>query len=212
VSALTGAWVRPFSIKPGVVAALALNIGLLASGCSVIRQDVGQPLVVDVEILAAIPDYHDALRQLGPPHKIGATEHGMAFLYEEVDLTERQLGINLTIEDISLFKAVIAREFADRRTTVLLFDAEGKTQAYNYWDWSDIAGEGAALQFIFVVAGVADEGDLNDSPAVHNWGFGLLEAGLPSALNRQNSLDVGHAGVELKGTPTNIGQHALELR
>jgi hypothetical protein len=195
-----------------VAAVLALCIGLLASGCSVIRQDVGQPLVVDAEALAAIPDYHQALQMLGPPHKVAATEHGMAFVYEEVDLTERQLGINLTTNDIALFKAVIAREFADRRTAVILFDAAGKTQAYNYWEWSDIAGQGAALQFVFVIAGVADEGDLNDSPAVHQWGFGLLEADLPRVLNRQSSLDPGHVGVELKGTPTNIGQHALELR
>jgi hypothetical protein len=136
----------------------------------------------------------------------------MSFLYEEVDLTERQIGLNLTANEIALFKAVVAREHADRRTLVMTFDAQGKTQSFNYREWSDIAAQGAALQFVFVVAGVADEGDLNDSPASHHWGFGLLEADLPRSLNRQSSLESGESGVELKGTPTNIGQHVLELR
>jgi hypothetical protein len=168
--------------------------------------------VVDTEALASVPDYHQALRLLGPPHKLSRTDHGMTFLYEEVDLVERQLGFGLSTDDVSLFKAVIAREIADRRTLIVTFDAAGNTQSFNYREWSDIAAKGAALQFIFVLTGVADEGDLNDSPAAHEWGFGLLEADLPRALNRQNSLDTGNAGVELKGTPTNIGQHALELR
>lgn len=177
-----------------------------------IRQDVGQPLVVDTDALAAVADYQGALRQLGPPHKLSRTDTGMTFLYEEVDLTERQIGLNLTVNEIALLKIVVAREIADRRTLVLTFDAEGATQSANYWEWSDIAGEGAGLQFVFMLAGVADEGDLNDSPAAHDWGFGLLEADLPRALNRQQNLDTGIAGIELKGTPTNIGQHVLELR
>jgi len=212
VSRLAGSGTGGVSIRGGVAAALVLCVGLFASGCSVIRQDVGQPLVVDTGALATLSDYHQVLRRLGPPHKVSVTDHGMVFLYEEVDLTERQIGINLTTKDIALFKAVVGREFADRRTLLIIFDAAGRTQSHHYREWSDIAGQGAALQFTFVVAGVADEGDLNDSPAAHDWGFGLLEASLPRALNRQSSLDTGHAGAELKGTPTNIGQHALELR
>jgi hypothetical protein len=201
-----------FPARARAAALLVLFICLPLLGCSVIRQDVGQPLEVDTEALATAPDYHHVLRTLGPPHKLSRTDHGMTFLYEEVDLLERQLGLSLTVNDTTLFKAVVAREFSDQRTLVITFDAEGKTQAFDYRDWSDIAAQGAALQFIFVLAGVADEGDLNASPAAHQWGFGLLEANLPRALNRQNNLDNGTAGVELKGTPTSTGQHALELR
>ena len=74
------------------------------------------------------------------------------------------------------------------------------------------AAEGGALQLVFVVSNVADEGDLNDPPAAHHWGFGLLEADLPRLLNRQNGLNTGNGGTEQKGTPSNVGQHALELR
>jgi hypothetical protein len=95
---------------------------------------------------------------------------------------------------------------------VATFDAEGKTLAVDYREWSDVVAQGAALQFVFVLAGVADEGDLNASPAVHQWGFGMLEADLARSLNQPNSLDNGKTGVELKGTPTSIGQHAMELR
>ena len=194
------------------VLSLLFCISLLCSGCSVIRQDVGQPLVVDLEALAAAPDYHQVLRMLGPPHKLSRTEHGMVFLYEEIDLTEKQLGISLATDDIALFKAVIAREVADRQVLLVTFDAAGNTQAIGYRKWSDIAAQGGALQFAFVVADVADAGDLNDSPMVHEWGFGLLEGDLPKLLNRQHSLGSGNAGVDQKGTPTHVGQSALELR
>jgi len=193
-------------------ALLLLCFSLFSCGCSVIRQDVGQPLVVDLEALAAAPDYHQVLRMLGPPHKLSRAEHGMAFLYEELDLVERQLGISLATDDIALFKAVIAREVADRQTLLVTFDADGNMQAIGYRKWSDIAAQGGALQFAFVVADVADAGDLNDSPLGHYWGFGLLEGDLPRLLNRQNSLDSGSAGVGQKGTPTNVGQNALELQ
>jgi hypothetical protein len=191
---------------------LLLCVCLVAPGCSVIRQDVGQPLLVDMKAIAAAPDYHHVLRILGPPHKLSRSEHDMTFLYEEVDLTERQVGFNLTIRDITLLKVVIAREFADRQVLVVTFDVEGNTRSFGHQKWSDIVAEGAALQFVFVIAGVADEGDLNDSPAVHQWGFGLLEADLARLLNRQNRLDTGGSGVEQKGTPTAAGQHTLELR
>lgn len=193
-------------MNPGPTVLLAIGLGLLLPGCSVIRQDVGQPLTVQVEALAELADYHQTLRLLGPPHKLSRTPRGMTFLYEEVDLTERQIGLNLTAKD------VIAREYADRRTLVITFDAEGQLLSFNYREWSDVAAQGAALQFVFVVAGVADEGDLNDSPAGHDWGFGLLQADLPRSLNRPSNLERGENGVELKGTPTNIGQHVLELR
>ena len=91
---------------------LLLCICLPLWGCSVIRQDVGQPLVVDTQALADSPDYHHVLRMLGPPHQLSRTAQGMTFLYEEVDLLERQLGLNLTMDDVTLFKAVVAREFS----------------------------------------------------------------------------------------------------
>lgn len=201
-----------FADRRAPVALLLLCLGVSTAGCSVIRQDVGQPLVVDTKAVAAAPDYHHVLKILGPPHKLSRSEDGMVFMYEEVDLTERQFGVNLATNDVSLFKVVVAREYADRQALVVDFDAEGLTRSFGYRGWSDIAAEGAALQFILVIAGVADEGDLNDAPAVHHWGFGLLEADLPRQLNRQNGLETGESGVEQKGMPTSIGQHALELR
>ena len=197
--------------KRAAVLLLLLCISLLLCGCSVIRQDVGQSLVVDLKALAAASDYHQVLRMLGPPHKLSRAEHGMVFLYEEVDLVERQLGISLATDEIALFKAVIAREMADRQVLLVAFDANGNTQSMGHRKWSDIAAQGGALQFAFVVADVADAGDLNDSPVGHRWGFGLLEGDLPRLLNRQNSLDSGNAGVGQKGTPTKVGQNALEL-
>lgn len=195
----------------GAVLALAVLSCLLA-GCSQIREDVGQPLFVDEAQLASANDYHDVLRFFGPPHRLSVSEAGMVFLYEEIDVFERQLGINLTTNSVALFKAVAARGIAERRFLLVFFDQAGSVQAFEYEEGHDAEASGAALQFVFTVAGVVDDDDLSQSPSIHDWGLSLLEADLPVALNRQQRLDTGHGGVQQQATPTAVGQHTLELR
>ena len=189
-----------------------LGLMVVSSGCSQIRDDVGQPLVVDEEQVAVAADYHQVLRLLGPPHAVAAGKSGMVFLYEEIDLIEQQVGINLSKGNIALFKAVAARGMAERKLLLVSFDHRGQTQAVDYRERSDAEASGAALQFVFAVAGVVEDEDLRQVPAAHEWGFGLLEADLPVALNRQQNLTTGKAGVQQQGTPTAVGQHTLELR
>lgn len=203
---LTGAGLRPALLS------LLLPFLVIASGCSVIRKEIGEPLPVGSEALSRTRDYHEVLDVLGPPHSLNQSEHGMTFLYEQVDLTEKQVGISLGVGDVSLFKLVVAREIADRQVLVITFDADGLTRSVGYREWSEVAATGAALQLIVVVAGVAGAGELTEPPPAHQWGFGLLEADLPRLLNRGNSPETGNAGVEQKGTPTNAGQRTLELR
>lgn len=186
--------------------ALILNAG----GCSIIRQDMGQSLREDVASLVQARTYHDVLRLMGPPHQLATNDHGLVFLYEETDLTERQLGINLSHDDLTLFKAVIAREVADRNVTMVSFNDSGEIRSYASRSWSDLAAEGGALQFVLVLTNVADEGDLSAPSPLHEWGMSLLEPDLAIQLNRSSDTNSGHAGVRQRGTPAHVGQQALE--
>jgi hypothetical protein len=182
------------------------------AGCSLISEDVGQPLRVAEDQLAQARDYASVLRLFGPPHQLSTSPSGMVFLYEEIDVNERQLGINLSIKKATLFKAVMARGMADRRLLLVSFDEAGRTQALRYQERDDAAASGAALQFIFAVAGVVDDDDLSRPPSTHEWGFDLLEADLPAALNRPHRLHDGEHGLQQKATPLGVGQHTLELQ
>jgi hypothetical protein len=185
---------------------------LLLGGCSTIREDVGQPLRVDDRALEGATDYHAVLDAFGPPHRLSIGDTGMVFLYEELDLFELQAGLNLSGKRAALFKAVMARGTAERRVLIASFDSRGNTQAIRYLEGEEAAARGAALQFVFAVAGVVDDDDLSRPPFIHEWGFGLLEADLPCALNRGQSLETGNHGIEQQATPTAVGQHALELQ
>jgi hypothetical protein len=178
----------------------------------VITEDVGQPLRVNEDQLVMAQDYHSVLGLFGPPHQLSVGPAGMVFLYEEIDVNERQLGINLSFRKATLFKAVTARGMADRRLLLVSFDKAGKTSALRYQERDDAAASGAALQFVFAVAGVVDDDDLSLPPSTHEWGFGLLEADLPTALNRQYTLHNGENGLQQKATPLGVGQHTLELQ
>lgn len=192
---------------PGVVLLAAI-----LCGCSVITDDVGQPLRVEEDQLFSVLDYHDVLSLFGPPHQLSVGRAGMVFLYEEIDVNEQQIGINLSVKKATLFKAVMARGMADRRLLLVSFDGGGQTQAIRYQERDDAAASGAALQLIFEVAGVVDDDDLSLPPSIHRWGFELLEADLPMALNRQQRLDNGQHGLQQKATPLAVGQQTLELR
>ena len=123
-------------------------LSLLSSACSQIREDVGQPLVVDEAQLAAAADYHDILRVLGPPHRLSTNKPGMVFLYEEIDLLEQQLGVNLKVKNVALFKAVVASGAAERRLLLVFFDHHGIVQAYEYREGPEAEASGGALQFL----------------------------------------------------------------
>jgi len=182
----------------------------LASGCSVLIEDIGQTLEASDSDLEQLVHYRDVLELFGPPHQLAVGSQGMVFLYEEIDVNEKQLGISLSGKRVTLFKAVMARSIAERRLALALFDKSGALQAMQYEQRDDAAASGAALQFVFAVAGVVDDDDLSLPPATHEWGFGLLAADLAVALNRRQSLRYGDNGVEQKATPLAIGQHALE--
>jgi len=192
-----------------VLIALAALTQLLA--CSQIREDVGQPIVVDVQSLEAIHSYGEALAAFGPPHGVVRSGASLVFFYEEIDLVETQFGISLSTGDVSLLKAVAARGTAAHRLLVFIFDDEGRVQSARYAESQQDSGQGAALQLLFAVAGIVEDDDFSLSPPSHHWGLQLLQPDLPVALNRAQALDAGTGGLEQRGTPTAVGQKTLEL-
>jgi hypothetical protein len=180
--------------------------------CSTIREDVGQPLVVEQAQLAHMQTHHEVLDAFGPPHRLSVTSAGMVFLYEEIDLVEKQVGVNLSSGRFTLLKAVAGRSVAERRLLYVDFDTSGLTQSYRYQQRGDASAQGTALQFVVAVAGPVDDDYLSESPQTHEWGLALLQSELPVALNRAQHLDTGGSGVQQQGSPTIVGQHTLELR
>jgi len=152
------------------------------------------------------------LEALGPPAKLSALGEGMVFLYEEAELLERQLGINIHFRDVPILKFVVGRGSAERQAMALVFDDTGLLRGARRDSWNQDLGGGASAQLVGAVVPVTDSGGLDESPAVHDWGAMLLQPNLPIALNPQSSLLTGQNGVQQFGTPLTAGQHSLELR
>jgi hypothetical protein len=182
------------------------------SGCTVIRQSYDVPSGESALLEKGRTHYRDVLRALGPPAALSALGDGMVFLYEDADLTESQLGLNIRYRDTPVLKFVVGRGHADRGAAVLVFDRAGLVRTAYRQDWTQPLGTGLGLQVVVAVVPVTDPGGLDRSPAVHEWGAMLLEPELPVALNRQSSLDTGQGGLEQTGPLLSAGQHTLELR
>jgi hypothetical protein len=67
----------------------------------------------------------DILEWLGPPSKISAIPSGSVFLYEHVEIRERQWGLILPGDISRFFKFVHATSVANTDVAVFVFDEEG---------------------------------------------------------------------------------------
>ena len=187
---------------------------LSCGGCTILQKEAGQPIQPSVALLEASTDWTvgELLDLLGPPNQISPVGHGSVWLYEKVSLVEKQFGVNLTIGDIKLLKAVVGKGEADREVLVLRLDAEGRLLHHQFSAWSDVLGSGGGIQYILAVTSVSSDGGLFVSEQPGAWGSGLLVSRLPESLNRGSRLGSGLNGVQLKGTPLGAGQHCLELQ
>jgi len=181
-------------------------------GCTVIHSQIDYPLQFDKN------DFHrdqthisTILESLGPPAKMSALGNGVVFLYEYTLITERQLGVTVRHGLLSLLKFSHANATADRKTLLLLFDEKGILTSYAFQDLTEKVGSGVGGSFVYSVASLVDTSNLEEEPAVFQWGTSLFKS-LPETLNVHHSLDSGQNGLELKGTTKNVGQHSLEMR
>ena len=151
------------------------------------------------------------IRLLGPPTHMSALPDGMVMVYEFVDASEQQLGINLSFIGLDWFKFSYGRAKAEHQDLLLLFDSEGLLRAQDFQDWNEKLGSGLGFQLFFVAIPTVDTRHLNARAAQLSWGRADLEP-LPVTLNAGQSLSSGTHGIEMRGTPDSVGQRTLEMK
>jgi hypothetical protein len=190
--------------------------GLLAlQGCSVLSLELGEPL--DTEVADAFEPGRtqraEVLDALGPPSSLGAHAGGVVLLYEHILLQEQQLGLSMDgigawigASWLGMFKIALGGSGTKREAAVLFFDEANVLTGAAAGDWEELFGKGGSFQLFFAVEQVVDSADLRRTLSSLSWGRRLLDP-LPRQLNWSHVPDV-----ELRNTPTNMGQRTLEQR
>jgi hypothetical protein len=190
--------------------AVLLLSAVAAAGCTTIGRRYGEPVS---PLLPTLRDgattLSDAIATLGPPARMSPVPGGVAMLYEFVDGTENQLGINLELVGLEWFKFAIGRGSAEREELLLLFDDDAVLRSSDYRAWREKTGNGFGFQLFFVALPTVDSKHLWESPEQFTWGRRALEP-LTVTLNEGNSVTSGTHGIEMRGTPDSVGQRTLE--
>ena len=192
------------------------GVALSLSGCSFFKIELGTP------VPEAAPPYvvgstsmGEVLHDLGPPFALTATPDGVAFIYQQAEAVETQIGFGggalLDSEFLSVLKLVYARGRAERRALLLVFDRNHVLSAWAHDVWTEDLGTGSAVELIFSAVPLVDTSRLEQEPPAAGWSAGLLRS-LPETLNDTQNLGSGRSGLEQLSTPTEVGQHTLELR
>lgn len=189
-----------------------LLVSFASGGCTRLIGTFGTPLPDPQEVLQLEQStYADVLDHIGPPHGISSLDGGMVFLYEAAVARESQIGLHLPGSKLAeLLKFVYAKTDLDRQVLVVAFDRSGRVTAHRYLTWGASLDDTFMIQLFFAVRSGGDLTDLNAQSHQSDWGRRLLAAP-PRSLNRNSSLETGRNGLELKGTTTSVGQHALEM-
>jgi len=196
-----------------------LLFAMLTGGCSVLDLEIDAPFHAPAEDFHEnLTDYHTVLAAYGPPSSISALNGGAAFLYEHLAIRENQIGFSFDSERLGLdykfldwTKFAYGKAYADREALLLVFNADGVLTAERFVSWRDDLGTGFAVQMLVEVAEIVDTSSVQEHWDANMWGAALLRS-TPEVLNSGQSLDLGQAGLELRGAPDGVGQHTLEMR
>lgn len=193
--------------------ALRALCGLMLTGCSSLHRSVDPGITrdqCDFEVYST--HYHDVLDELGPPARLSATAGGFTFIYEALEIDEKQLGLSGSGDLLQFLKMSFAGTDLERHSYLLHFNADGKLIAAGLLESKEDLGTAGSVQAIFSVEQLVDTTAFeNDALEASEWGVNLLDP-LPVMLNVAQSLNTGTAGLEQSGTTTKIGQHTLEMR
>ena len=193
-------------------AALLVLASLASAGCTTIGRRVGVPIPEPTAHLEeGVTQVSDVVDRFGPPARMSALPDGLAMLYEYIDATENQLGINLELIGLDWFKLAFGRGAADRQALLLVFDQDGTLRAREYKSWRENIGRGFGFQIFFVAMPTVDSKHLWESPEQFTWGKQSLEP-LMTVLNLGNGVTSGAHGIEMRGTPDSVGQRTLEAQ
>jgi len=180
-------------------------------GCSHLTSEVGQPLPrKPTDLVIGSSRVADVLSTVGPPSRISATAGGFAMLYEYNGVEENQLGININVPVLRLFKFVGAKSWLEHQTWLVTFDTNGSVRAWGEEHWRRVLGRGGGAQILVTVASLVDSSQVRRPAPQHEWGKSWLVP-LPKLLNSGQSLDNGSLGLEQTLAPTAVGQRALEM-
>lgn len=181
------------------------------SSCTIISKDINRGVALDDKnIEISRTHFNDVIYQLGPPSKLSKYNDGLVFLYEAIEIQEKQLGLNIDYNVLRLIKFSYAKGAAERQALILIFDKNGLLISQNFKEFDEDLGSGQAIDYLFSIESLVDSSKLEEDPSSLTWGSSLLKP-LPEVLNYSQNLGTGESGVEQLGVPNSVGQHTLEL-
>jgi len=175
-------------------------------------RQVGEPIPADPPGLhEGTTTTAEVIATMGPPSRMSPVSSGLAMLYEYIDVTEKQFGINLEFIGLDWFKVAIGRGTAEQQALLLVFDEGGVLRAQDYQAWRENVGSGFGFQLFFVAMPTVDTKHLWEVPEQFAWGRRALDP-LTATLNAGQSVNTGAHGIEMRGTPDSVGQRTLEMQ
>ncbi|MGB1142004.1 MAG: hypothetical protein ACPG1A_13965 [Halioglobus sp.] len=196
------------NLRPLLAAALSLCL----AGCSQWHWDMG----MDLDELA-LPEPEEklslgeVLERFGPPLRISASDSGYVMAWEHWQVRENNVGLSLGAAGADFMSADWGELRAKGEFILLTFDRDHMLTAAEYDSWDKHGGGGQAVQPFMGFVSVTDTDGLLDRRQQHRWGMTMTKR-LPEALNTQSDPHSGQAGIEQRGTPTAVGQQALEMQ
>ena len=191
--------------------AASVILYLLLGGCTQRFYALGMPLPPEDSEPVAGASLQTVLAQLGPPQRLTRTVAGWTMGWEHWRVSESAVGASLGVLGVD----ALTFDWGDARVRgdflMISFNAEREAKSVSRVVWDNDIGGGTAVQPFLGVAPILDVADLLVPLPQHGWGAGALMP-LPTALNRGNRPGMGSNGLEQRGTPTGIGQRALEMQ
>ena len=179
--------------------------------CAIISTKIDNPIIYEEQSLQTdSTHYSNVLDLYGPPSKISKYNKGLVFLYESIDINERQLGFGFR-DIFKWFKFSFARGNADRQVLVLIFNEDGYLTGKRFKQFDEKIGSGQGISIIVSIQSLVDTSNLEENRDTMLWGKSLLNP-IPEVLNIPYNLKSGETGVEQLGSPTSVGQHTLEMQ
>jgi len=192
-------------------ATLLLAAALLCGCATQWRYHLGAPLIpLDAPPATGTP-LADVLQALGPPLRISAGPTGYIMAWERWRVREDAVGFSLGAVGADFLNIDWGLLRADGEFLLLSFDRDHRMASATSSRWDTRKGGGQALQPLASFIDVVEPAGLIEGLRTHHWGATLLGE-LPVGLNRNSSPDSGASGIEQRGTPSGIGQRALEMR
>ena len=191
---------------------LLLAVCILLGACTQIGNKIGNNYLPELApLLRGEADTVDeVLAAMGPPHRVAAAGTGYVFLYHHYDIEERQIGLSSDLAFLQWFKLSLASAEADELVTLMSFDADDQLLSVSHWKDLEELGQAGSMMLAIQFSSIIDASRITIDPwPISDWGQSLLKP-LPAALNDTHAPDSGAAGLELRDTPSAVGQRSLE--